>query len=421
MRRSAQRIIRKVAQAGERHRERHRPTGFGFALADSIAYLDAAHWDRVASNASLFLSRLYLQILEEHSCQSVCQRYALVYRARQPVAAVVMQLAEVSATQMVQVSKAGETEASGLRRLKASLTPAAQHLRDGALNRLKTRVLVCGNLLTWGMHGVTFAEGENVPQLWPAIAEALFRVRRAERLSGQTDVVMVKDLSESQSQNAEALERFSYRALETEPNMVLEFQPGWRTYDDYLGSLSSSYRKSARRIFKEVEEAGCQVRHSDRLDAVAHQLHSLYLQVHGNARLRLVTIPVGYLPALAEVAGTGFRCTVVEQSGRMLGFVTTLKDRDTAVGYLIGFDREASASIPIYLRLLHAVIADSLELGCTRLSLGRTALEPKARLGARPQPFHVWLRHRQPVLNLFVRNLLRSISHEEAPERHPFR
>ena len=107
--------------------------------------------------------------------------------------------------------------------------------------------------------------------------------------------------------------------------------------------------------------------------------------------------------------------------GAISGFVTTVKDRDTAVGYLIGFDRESSASLPIYLRLLHAVTADALELGCERISFGRTALEPKARLGAKPHPFRVWVRHRQPVLNLLVGNLLRSVSHEEPPERHPFK
>jgi len=145
------------------------------------------------------------------------------------------------------------------------------------------------------------------------------------------------------------------------------------------------------------------------------------MQVHGNARLRLVTIPAGYLPALAAIARDRFRCSVVEREGRLLGFVTTVQDHDTAVGYLIGFDRESSASIPIYLRLLHAVVSDALELGCQRISFGRTALEPKARLGAKPQSFRVWIRHRQPVLNLFVGNLLRSVSHEEPPERHPFK
>ena len=77
--------------------------------------------------------------------------------------------------------------------------------------------------------------------------------------------------------------------------------------------------------------------------------------------------------------------------------------------------------MPIYFRLLQTVIEDAIELGCERLSLGRTALEPKARLGAKAEPMSVWIRHRIPAMNLVVRGLLQTISHEEAPERSPFK
>jgi hypothetical protein len=48
-------------------------------------------------------------------------------------------------------------------------------------------------------------------------------------------------------------------------------------------------------------------------------------------------------------------------------------------------------------------------------------LEPKARLGAKPEALSVWVRHRQPVLNALVRDLLGGIHHDEAPERNPFK
>ncbi len=99
-----------------------------------------------------------------------------------------------------------------------------------------------------------------------------------------------------------------------------------------------------------------------------------------------------------------------------------MKDGDTAIAYYIGFDRAAAASgIPIYLRLMHATVADAIGFGCKRLSLGRTALEPKSRLGARPEKTSVLLRHRVPALNWLVRGLLQVIPHEEPPDRHPFK
>jgi len=116
------------------------------------------------------------------------------------------------------------------------------------------------------------------------------------------------------------------------------------------------------------------------------------------------------------------RFTILRKEDELLGFVTTVKDGETAVGYYIGFDRKSNAEFPIYFRLLQSVIGHAIDLGCKRLSLGRTALEPKARLGARPDPMRVWIRHRIPMLNLIVRGLLHTISdHEEPPERKPFK
>ena len=110
------------------------------------------------------------------------------------------------------------------------------------------------------------------------------------------------------------------------------------------------------------------------------------------------------------------------RAGDIVGFVTSVRDGETAIGYYIGFDRAAAAEgLPIYLRLLHATVADAIAWRCTRLSLGRTALEPKAGLGARPEPMAVWVRHRVPALNWVLRGLLGAVPHAEAPERSPFK
>ena len=394
-------LVTKARDLREQHRQRHTPSGFGFALADSIDYIDQGQWEKVTAHDSLFLSPRYLRVLEEAGPDNLRQCYALIFQEKEPVAAV--------AAQSVTVSM------SRLRRKSATNDP---------LNRLEEKMLVCGNLLSWGMHGISFAPNVDQQSLWPAIAEAIYRLRRVDKLFGDTAFVMVKDIPDAHAGSAAALSRFSYRELETEPNMVLDISPQWKSYDDYLASLTSKYRKQAKQIEKEVTNAGCIVEEikTDEIARNAEQLHALYLQTHKNARLRLVTLPVEFLPTLAERLGDDMRFTVLKKDGQLLGFVTTVKDGETAVGYYIGFDRKANADFPIYFRLLQSVIGHAIALGCKRLSLGRTALEPKARLGARPDPMRIWIRHRIPMLNVLVRGLLHTISHhDEAPERNPFK
>jgi hypothetical protein len=406
--------VSKLRELHERHEERHRPSGFDFALADRVDFLNGAAWDAVTAGGSQFLQRKVLRVIEAHGPDNLVPRYTLIFRGPQPVAAVAAQLITVTNKHLLKEESGGTRNGSSLQRV---LTPAAKL----ATAQLNEPLLVAGNLMSWGFHGIAFAAGEDPAALWPGVAEALYRMRRAERLLGQTNLVLVKDLTERE-QGLEALRRFSYRPMETEPNMVLALNPAWRTYDDYLGALDAKYRRNAKDQVKKLTAAGCTVETLTDLAPHASRLHELYLAVQRNAAVRLVTLPPNFIPALSGALRDNFRCTVIRRGEQILGFVTSIRDGDTAIAYYIGFDRAAAAEgLPIYLRLLHATIADAIGWGCKSLSLGRTALEPKAALGAKPESMTVWLRHRVPALNWIIRGMLGVVSHEEAPERNPFK
>jgi Acetyltransferase (GNAT) domain len=388
--------------AWERHRERHRPSGFGFALADRVDFLDPASWDAVTAGGSFFISRDYLRTLETEGPDRVSQRYALLFRGRTPVAAVAAQWVDVTGADLA----TGETNRA--RRL--------------FLDALRLRILVCGDLATCGLHGVAFARGEDPADLYRGVADALYRIRRAEKLAGQPAFILIKEVPEDESAGIETLARFSYRSLHTDPNMVLTLEADWRCFEDYAASLKAKYRKAALEIDRSVCEAGCRVESLLDLDGAASEIHALYTAVRERARLRLAALPVGFLPAVARAAGPErFRCTVIRRGDRLLGFVTTVKDRDTAVGYYLGVDYDVNEEVPIYLRLIQAVISDAIDLGCRRISYGRTSLEPKARIGARPMPVQIWVRHRIPQINVIARELLGAVPHAEPPDRQPFR
>lgn len=411
------RLAAKLKDARARHEERHRPTGFGFALGDRIDYLDAAHWDAVVAGSSVLLSRRVLRVIETAGPANVSPRYALVFAGARPVAAVVMQVVSIGGAQL-RGTAAPPRSARTIPTIKRLLHPVVSAAADG----LQEKLLVAGNVMSWGCHGVAFAAGEDPARLWPGVAEAIYRIRRAERLNGSADLVMVKDLTAADA-GVEALARFSYRPLPTEPNMVLAIDPGWNSHEDYLGALDSKNRKKVKDLAKKLGVAGCTTELlAGPVAAESARLHELYLAVQGNATVRLVTLSPAFLPALADALGENLRCTVIRRAGRIIGFVTTVRDGDTAIGYYIGFDREAAAEgLPIYLQLLHATVADAIHWKCRRLSLGRTALEPKAGLGARAEPMSVWVRHRVPALNWLLRGLLSAVPHVEAPERNPFK
>jgi hypothetical protein len=413
---SLSRLSEKLKKAQSNHAARHTPTGFRFALADDIRCLNAEHWDSAAAQGGLFMTRAYLAALADHAPENLSPRVALIYDGLKPVAAIAAQIVEIQGERVLK-SSAKQVGKKAL--LKKVLKP----LKEKAVAALSERVLVCGNLLSWGQHGVAFSPGVDPTTVWPAVAEALYRIRRADKLLGDTALLVIKDLDAPASLQAESLATYSYRPLETEPDMVLELPAKWRCYDDYLASLDAKYRKSAKQLAASLEKAGVSLGDIDDLSPHQEPIHALYLQVHHAATIRPVTIPSSHIPALQQaLPKDSLRCCGAWQDGRLVGFVITLKSTTTAIGYFIGYDRELAAiGVPLYLALLHRTIAHALELGCERLSLGRTALEPKARLGAKAVPLHLWTRHRVPAMNWLLRAILQGVSHEEAPERNPFK
>jgi predicted N-acyltransferase len=389
------------------------PANLNYAIADSITMLADDHWRALTASGSFFLSPGYLRTLERVLPANVSPRYAMIYgdgdNGPQPLAAVYMQLADISLAQVRPEKPAGKPR--GLGAPVDKLAAATQQ-----------RVLTCGNLLTYGQHGIAMAAGADARQVWHGVAEVLYRVARAEKLAGKTHFVMIKDLHEPHTEGARHLLNLSYRYVETEPNMVLSLGAGWKKHDDYLAGLTSKYRSNIRsHVFKPIEEAGCSVERLDDLAPHREQLFGLYKAVQSNAGVRLFELRPDYFAALQNAAGERFRCSVIKREGRMLGFLISVADGETSVAYHIGFDREASAQLPLYLRLLHSGIEHALDMGCKRISYGRTALEPKAAMGAQPEPFAILCRHRQPVLNKLIKKVLTGIEHEEAPERSPFK
>lgn len=395
--------IAKIKDIQRRHGERHTSLQLKFAIADSIDFLNVCHWDEVAAGQTLFLSRSYLRAMECCTPANIQLRYALIYEEGGPVAIVACQIAEISGEQLIELSESGKS---------ANL-----------LGLVKQRILVCGNLISSGLHGVAFKKGFDAEKGWRAVAEALYRIRRGDKLNGNIDFAMIKDIKGEQCGHSSVLQRYSYRPIKTDPDMTLSFPEGCDTYTDYLAILNSKYRSRMKKTRQSLLDAGFTLARMA-LDEVVEAdavLHSLYLQVEQRAPVRLATIAPGYFAAMAQAAGDSFCCTAVKRADQLVGFIITLKDSDTAIAYYIGLDYAVNQDYPLYLCLLQLSVEDALAMGCRQLSLGRSALEPKANLGAKPIETQVWMRHRIPVVNFSLRKLFPMIPYDEAPERNAFK
>jgi hypothetical protein len=311
-----ERFTRNLLDLPRRFRLRRTPTGCAYALADDVSMLNPEHWDQLTEGKSVFLSRRYLSLLHDHVPQGVRLHAAVVSMNGRPVAAVAAQSLHV------RQDNAPHADAKARKRERTLWK---------AMGTIDQRVLVCGNLFSWGNHGVAIANDVDPRDVWPGVTEALYRLRKADRMFGETDLVMLKDLPSDDGVAASALRPYSYRAIETEPDMVLNLDAAWTKFDDYLGRLRADYRKAIKNTHKQIDEAGLRV---ERLFAAqvqneAAEIHRLYLNVQESQTFRLVTLTPSYLPAMAGAFPDDFVTTGIRAAdGRLAGFVTTMRDGD---------------------------------------------------------------------------------------------
>ena len=383
----------------QRHKERVSPLGFQSLLSDSIDYIQPPHWDPIADGASIFLRRSYLQAIEACSPENTCQRSAVAFLKGKPVVILACQLAHVTGGQLV----------------------PSKPKKDVLAESYKERILVCGNLVSSGLHGIAFASGLDKEQGWRMAAELLYKIRQSEKLAGMVDFVMIKDIKGAVLRESAITERYSYRRVKTDPDMVLELDKKIRSFPDYLEALNTKYRSRVKKVIKTVEEAGYT---SDTLKvdaAMDKVLHGLYLEVENKSATRLARLPKGYFKELSDNLGDDFVCRALRNGKDIAGFITVIRDGDEAIAYYVGFRYEVNEEIPIYFRLLQLVLETAIEWKCKKVSFGRTALGPKADLGAKPVECHVWVRHRVPVVNWVLRKLFPNVPFEDAPHRSVFR
>lgn len=364
-----------------------------FAVAERLSHLDSVAWDTLASRAGVFMQRPFLSAFEAATPENVSPRYALMYLGDEPVAALHFHLVRIE----------GRSALPG----------------TGVAQLVDERALVLGNLAAWGDTGIAIAEGADQQLVWREALRLVDRLRRFEKSEGAINVAFIKDACGDDDEHT--LRRQGYRRAPSGPDMVLSCETSWNNFDDYLASLASKRRRAVKKIHEDVTAAGYRVQRLSLEDLERHEarIDALYGQVWANADVRPLRLSGRFFVELQRRLGDDCVMTGLFNGDSLDGFGVSLKSGATCVGYYLGFDKSVDA--PLYLRLLVSIIEAGTAWRCVRISMGRTAEEPKARLGAVPGSSGLWVKHRTPPLNWAVGAVLGSLQQPAVPTYKVFR
>jgi len=280
------------------------------------------------------------------------------------------------------------------------------------------KLLVAGHLFRHDVESLYFPPDTN-----PFLAFQNFRkaLSEARSITG-AGAVLVKEMPP-------ALVPFfqhhapKYLLLRNDASMQMNIRPEWQSFADYEKSLKHKYAQRLRR--QQEAFAGVAVKELSReeVSAQAGTLYQLYRQVTDHQKVRLGLLSREYLHLLKNAHPGTLKVWAFYEGEQMIAFVSAWHREGVFDMFYIGFDYGRNEVLSTYFNLLLFSVRQAIALRAHKLVLGRTALEAKARMGAKARYLHTFLYIRNPLFRRLVASLqARFVAMEgEWENRHPFR
>lgn len=390
---------------------------FAIETFNSIHEIDSV-WDEVLHNNNTLLSSSYLKAVEDFPPIGMKFRYVILRdEYKNPFGVVYFQIQFFNAGQSLSDKESTKSP--------CFFNTFQKYLKGLVAKQVEFNTFVCGNLLLTGENGFFFKPGsipsENALQI---ISETAEKVQLSLNQSGiQCNVCLMKDfILKNQNDENNSLIKKQYHEFSIQPCMIMDLNPEWATFDDYLNSLHSKYRIRAKRAFKKSSGLAKKELSLDEIHKLQNEIHQIYLGVAENAGFNTVNLHVGYFYGLKKYMGENFRLFAYFKDQTLVGFYTMIGNGAEAEAHFLGYNKEENLHSQLYLNTLFDIIKQGIESKFSKINFSRTALEIKSSVGAVPQEMCCYMKHRSNFSNKFIRPILDYLNPEiEWVPRHPFK
>ena len=358
-------------------------------------------WD-AALPADHVLKSSRLSLLESAQLEAVYYRYAALFAGSQIVACASFQVLHLQDAHL---------SATGL--------PPAQYTLWKAFRRLfKPKLLVAGHLFRhdtvafWVAPALTPHEGFTAYQQL---------VKRATR-NTRAQAVLLKDAA---PELRDYLQHFApkYQLLRGDISMELSLPAAWQATGDYEKALKHKYAQRFRNIRKAGSALSVQALSTEEVTAQSARLYELYLQVAQAQTVRLGFLSPDFLPLLKKAYPQELCIWGFYEGAELVAFASAWQKEGVLDMFYIGFDYGRNRDLQLYFNILFFAVEEGIRRQVGKIIFGRTALEAKARVGARAAYLYTFVYIRFAPARALFRRLQPALAtgNTEWESRHPFK
>lgn len=362
-------------------------------------------WDLLA-NDNIFLSKKYLEALEKASPSNMTCHFIGIFRGNELVAIALSQFLDLNAI-----------DCYGNKNQVRHLS-----LKNYLFRKYSSRILVMGNNMLSGQNAYAVSVTADLPKVLQALSLAAVELKGLFNAKGiDIHLTTFKDF---QSTEMEAFRMPAFKddlRFSVQPNMVLALSDTWKSEQDYVNAMSKKYRsqfKRSRTKAKGIEKKELGV---EEIREQEEKLQELYLHVASNAPFNTFYLPKHHFSILKEKLLSDFMLVGYFLDEQLIGFKTMIKNGDVLDTYFLGYDDSIQKEKMLYLNMLYDMISHAIHNGFNKIIFGRTALEIKSSIGARPEEMVGLMKHSSKLINRFLPFFFNYLEPKTVwQERNPF-
>ncbi|MBL0343470.1 MAG: hypothetical protein IPP71_23005 [Bacteroidetes bacterium] len=383
---------------------------------DSITDVPLDKWENCIEMDDLFLSKKYLSVVERSALPGMKVRYVILSYDDSVKAILYFQVINLSDAGLGGILNLEEYGG-----LAATISTRINDLLFSPSGEKSSFLLVCGNLLLSGDHGIRAVDDEAYSKAVQCISGIKKLINESLGNNARIVAYMVKDFYEKEDKLAGPALKKDYFLLNTDPEMIFEIRPQWSNFEDYLSSLSSKYRLRANNVKAKLGNVIIRDLSLEEIIDAESALFSFNEQVIRKAPVKLVKPSSAYFVNLKRTFGDNYNIKAFILNNEIIAFTSALWNKKHFEAHYIGIDYSLNSEYSLYQNILYSYINDAITCKSKQLFFGRTALEIKSTTGAKPHTLSCYFRFANRVISTLAKPLVSSTGPRSWIPRDPFK
>ncbi|WP_417431193.1 hypothetical protein [Halpernia sp.] len=359
------------------------------------------NWNSLVAKNNILLSYEFLKALQESQPKNMQNYFAAFYIENELIGGALLQYLDFRKHSIFRES-------------------STLNLNNLSMKIFASKILIVGNNLVTGQNGFYF----NLDLISKTEAIKLLEcsTNLVQQKIKKASLILFKDYEKTLSKIIKNKLPKVFHSFSVQPNMILELQSNWKNFEDYLESFSTKYRTRAKSAEKKLGEILKKELTLDDIKKHSKTLHQLYLQVANEADFNTFLLPINHFFTLKKYLKDDFKIFAYFENNEIICFYTLFINYEDIDTYFLGYDKKLQKSKQLYLNMLLDMVNFGISNQKKSIIFGRTALEIKSTIGAKPQEIFGIVKHQNSLLNLILKNLIPNLNPSKPwIARNPFK